>query len=210
MERIPVTVHAVDRLSQAGLESYLRHQPGVELRGHSRAATGPAADPVAVLLADRMSDLTAAELRALAERQRRVVLVAGRLREPELVTALQHGVRVLVWRHQLTAERLVRAVRSAADGSHDLPVDLIGRVLTMVGQLRDGRSVRSAAEPVGLTPREIEVVRLLADGLETRQIAEKLAYSERTIKNILHRLIARHQLRNRTHAVAYALREGHI
>ena len=38
----------------------------------------------------------------------------------------------------------------------------------------------------------------------------KLAYSERTVKNVIHDITARHQLRNRSHAVAYAVRQGLI
>jgi DNA-binding NarL/FixJ family response regulator len=56
----------------------------------------------------------------------------------------------------------------------------------------------------------VEVLRLLADGLDTSEIAHKLAYSERTVKNVVHDVTTRLQLRNRSHAVAYALREGLI
>jgi DNA-binding NarL/FixJ family response regulator len=62
----------------------------------------------------------------------------------------------------------------------------------------------------GLTPREAEVLRLVADGLDTCEIASRLCYSERTVKNVLHDLNTRLQLRNRSHAVAYAVREGLI
>ena len=62
----------------------------------------------------------------------------------------------------------------------------------------------------GLTEREVEVLRLVADGFDTAEIAKKLSYSERTIKNILHDVVSRFGLRNRAHAVAYALREGLI
>jgi DNA-binding NarL/FixJ family response regulator len=58
--------------------------------------------------------------------------------------------------------------------------------------------------------REAEVLRLVADGLETREIAEQLCYSQRTVKGILHDVTSRFQLRNRAHAVAFALREGLI
>src|SRR5829696_6509434 len=54
--------------------------------------------------------------------------------------------------------------------------------------------------------REVEVLRLVADGLDTAEIAAKLAYSQRTVKNVLHDVTNRLQLRNRSHAVAYALR----
>ncbi|MQA85396.1 MAG: DNA-binding response regulator, partial [Streptosporangiales bacterium] len=44
----------------------------------------------------------------------------------------------------------------------------------------------------------------------TAEIARALAYSERTVKNIIHDITTRLQLRNRAHAVAYAVREGLI
>ncbi|MFC9624436.1 response regulator transcription factor [Streptomyces sp. NPDC056930] len=62
----------------------------------------------------------------------------------------------------------------------------------------------------GLAPREIDVLRLIAEGHDTPVIAEKLAYSERTIKYVLHELMTRLQLHNRSHAVAYAMRQGLI
>ena len=54
------------------------------------------------------------------------------------------------------------------------------------------------------------MLRLVADGYGTGEIAEKLSYSERTVKNIIHAVTARFELRNRSHAVAYALRAGVI
>jgi DNA-binding CsgD family transcriptional regulator len=62
----------------------------------------------------------------------------------------------------------------------------------------------------GLTERELGVLRLVADGLDTGEIAQQLAYSERTIKNIIHDITTRFHLRNRSHAVAFALRQGLI
>ncbi len=61
-----------------------------------------------------------------------------------------------------------------------------------------------------LRARELDVLALVADGLSTREVARTLAYSERTIKNILQDLTTRFGLRNRTQAVAWALRNGLI
>jgi DNA-binding CsgD family transcriptional regulator len=62
----------------------------------------------------------------------------------------------------------------------------------------------------GFTDRETEVLRLLAAGLSTSEIARQLSYSQRTIKSIVHDVTNRFQLRNRSHAVAFAMREGLI
>ena len=54
------------------------------------------------------------------------------------------------------------------------------------------------------------MLRLLSRGESTREIAAGLSYSEKTVKNIVHDVTSRLDLRNRTHAVAYALRQGLI
>lgn len=202
--RIAVTVHAEDPLARAGLLSHLRLDPLVDV------VDEPAPSGVAVVLADRIEDLTVVRLRRLAQAQR-IVLVVDQLREAELLRALDCRVAAILLRRQATPERLLSAVAAAARGERDLPGDLVGQLVDVVHRLRQqaaGSVSTGAAHPP--TERELDVLRLLADGLETREIATKLAYSERTVKNVLHGWTTRFQLRNRTHAVAYALREGFL
>lgn len=70
-----------------------------------------------------------------------------------------------------------------------------------------GAVVSAAA---GLTEREAAVLRLIAEGWDTATVANRLCYSERTVKGTLHGVTTRLQLRNRSHAVAYAIRHGLI
>lgn len=61
-----------------------------------------------------------------------------------------------------------------------------------------------------LTAREIDVLRYIADGYSNDHIARSLSCSHHTVRNIIHRMMARLQLRNRAHAAAYAVRAGII
>jgi DNA-binding NarL/FixJ family response regulator len=205
--RIPVTVHATDPLSLAGAISQLRQQPAIELvdEGSGRPGT------VAILLAEVLDDDTLSRLRRLVRIDgTRAVLVASLIREAELLQVIESGVGAIVWRHEATGQRLLQAVVAASRGDGDLPSDLLGRLITQVGTLQRNAANLPGAPASGLTPREIDVLRLVAEGMDTGEIASKLSYSERTVKNVMHGLTTRLQLRNRTHAVAYALREGYI
>ena len=101
-------------------------------------------------------------------------------------------------------------ITAAASGEGSVPPDLLGRLLEQVGRLQRHVLGPRGIMFTGLAPREVDVLRLLADGLDTAEIARRLAYSERTVKNVVHDVTTRLQLRNRSHAVAYALREGLI
>ncbi|MFE5491129.1 LuxR C-terminal-related transcriptional regulator [Streptomyces virginiae] len=211
--RIPVEVHASDPLSFAGATGQLRRQPEIELVEEMAGRPGT----VAILLVDALDEPTLSRLRRLARTEgTRVVLVANALREADLLQVVECGVRAIVWRREATEDRLLQAVRAAARGDGDLPSDLIARLIAQVGSMQrsaerlPGMPGMPGMPASGLVRREVDVLRLVADGLSTEEVAAKLAYSERTVKNVMHGLTTRLHLRNRAHAVAYALREGYI
>ncbi|MFE4451939.1 LuxR C-terminal-related transcriptional regulator [Streptomyces sp. NPDC056796] len=205
--RIPVEIHASDPLSLDGAVSQLRRHSEVELveEGAGRPAT------VAVLLAEGLDEPTLSRLRRLTRADgTKAVLVTSLIREAELLQVIEYGVGAIVWRREATGQRLLRAVLAASRGDGDLPSDLLGRLIAQVGTMQRGAASSSGATASGLAPREVDVLRLVAEGMDTGEIASKLSYSERTVKNVMHGLTTRLQLRNRAHAVAYALREGYI
>ncbi|MFC7892393.1 LuxR C-terminal-related transcriptional regulator [Streptomyces sp. NPDC057381] len=203
--RVPVAVSAPDPISREGAVSQLRRHPEIDLREESGPGT------VALLVEDALDEAALTRLRRIVRSEgARAVLVIGAIRESELLDVVECGVGAIVWRHEATAHRLVQAVLAAARGDGDLPADLIGRLISQVGTLHRGAAGRPGAPSLGLAPREVDVLRLVSEGLDTGEIAGKLSYSERTVKNVMHGLTTRLHLRNRAHAVAYALREGYI
>ncbi|MEU3859427.1 response regulator transcription factor [Streptomyces sp. NPDC028722] len=205
-ERIPVAVHAPDPILREGVLGQLRRYPEIDVREDSGPGT------VALLVDDLLDESALTRLRRLVRSEgARAVLVVRSLREAELLDVIECGVGAIVWRHEATATRLVQAVLAAARGDGDLPADLLGRLINQVGTLHRSAAARTGGTLAsGLTPREVDVLRLIAEGFDTGEIASKLSCSERTVKNVVHGLTTRLHLRNRAHAVAYALREGYI
>jgi DNA-binding NarL/FixJ family response regulator len=207
MERVAVQVLAKDPISQAGVASQLRPRPEVRVVG---ATEGDDAR-IVVVVVDAVDDDAVATLRLIQRHgTARSVLVAGRLDDSDLVRAAETGVVGLVRRAEATPDRLINVITAAASGEGSVPPDLLGRLLDQVGKLQRHVLGPRGIMFTGLAPREVDVLRLLADGLDTQEIALKLAYSERTVKNVVHDVTSRLQLKNRSHAVAYALREGLI
>ena len=204
-EPIRVRVHASDRLSEAGVAAELKRWPEV------RVVSGDNEADVALVVADDVGEEAVRSIRAAQRGDGgRVVLVATRIDDRGLLEAVEAGVCGLVRRNEATGLAIVAAVRTAARGDGTLPSDLLGRLLTQVGKLQRQVLSPRGLSFSGLSKREVEVLRLVAEGLDTGEIAQRLAYSERTIKNVIHDVTTRLQLRNRSQAVAYALREGLI
>jgi DNA-binding NarL/FixJ family response regulator len=130
--------------------------------------------------------------------------------EAELMTAVECRVVAILPRAAVTAERLAHSVRAAASGGGVMPPNLVGELIKQVERMQRDVLAPNGLNASGLTPREIDVLRLMADGFDTNEIAGKLCYSERTVKNVIYGVTHRLKLRNRSHAVAYALRAGMI
>jgi DNA-binding NarL/FixJ family response regulator len=200
-----VSVHASDPLSRAGIASQVNEHPGLRL-----AMNGTPAD-VAVVVTDAVDQSAVQAIRAASrDGGTRVVAVVGQADDAGVLAAVEAGASGLLRRREADTQRLAAAVRAAASGDGTLPPDLLGRLLRQVGQLQRDVLGPQGLNLSGLTEREVKVLRLVADGLSTAEVARTLAYSERTIKNIIQDVVSRFRLRNRAHAVAFALREGLI
>ncbi|OLR93069.1 helix-turn-helix transcriptional regulator [Actinokineospora bangkokensis] len=195
---VRVGVVALDPVLEVGAVGALRGSPDLEVV----APGGPAGVAVVVVDAvdERVLDLVRAT-RAAAHAPE-VVLVATELAPADAVRAVVAGASGLLRRREADRPRLARAVLAAASGDCTAPPDLLAALLT--------HRAAPLADPAGggLSDRERAVLRLVADGCETGEIAKRLCYSARTVTGVVHGITHRFRLRNRAHAVAYALRAG--
>lgn len=204
-ERLAVYVYSDDPISQAGVATQLRGRPEAYVVDGDRIDDAH----VVVVVADEIDESTVRVVRGLRVRGGpRVVLVVTRLDDSGLMTAIGSGVAGVLRRSEASPESLARAVVSAMNGDGTLAPDLIGRLLHHVNRLQHDVLTPRGLGADGLTERERHVLRLLSEGLGTQEIAGELAYSERTIKNVIHDVTTRLNLRNRSHAVAYAVKAG--
>ncbi|WP_410604734.1 helix-turn-helix transcriptional regulator [Amycolatopsis sp. lyj-90] len=205
MEPVRVAVQASDPIMQAGLTSFVRTRAELALVDPETLTE----HDVLVVYVDRLTSQVAAELRDDSSiSQVPKVLLADELRESDIVAVAESRVAAVLPRSKTTGARFVEAILSVAPGRGDLPADLLGRLLESIRKLQREELSDSGPGAAGLTTREIEVLRLMAEGYDTHETAEKLCYSERTVKNVIYALTNRMNLRNRPHAVAYAMRAG--
>jgi DNA-binding NarL/FixJ family response regulator len=166
---------------------------------------------VAVVVADEVDSAAVRTVRAM---QRdgcgRVVMVVTRLDDAGLLSAVESGACGILRRSEAVADRIADTVLTAAAGDGSVPPDLLGRLLNQMSRLQRQVLAPRGLSLSGFSDREVDILRLLSEGWDTAEIAGKLSYSERTVKNVIHDITARLQLRNRSHAVAYAVRAGVI
>jgi len=128
----------------------------------------------------------------------------GQLSVEEAWASAGDGVSAVVILRNATPSSVFSCVRAAAG-------DVDGGGPALAGQLLpDGLEERQDPPMHTLSDREFDVLRMLADGESTRGIAQRLNYSERTVKNVVHDLLAKMGCRTRAHAVALATRQGVI
>jgi DNA-binding NarL/FixJ family response regulator len=207
IERIDVSVWAPDPLSRAGTIAQLRGAAGLRVAQDAQSVDGC----VALVVADDVDAEALQQVRTLRRNGAAgVALLVTRLDDRGLLAAVEAGVAGILKRNQATVANLVATIRSVASGEGAIPPDMLARLLNQVGHLQRQVLAPRGLTFSGLSERELNVLRLLADGLDTNEVSAKLFYSERTVKNIIHDVTSRLELRNRTHAVAYAIKQGLI
>jgi DNA-binding NarL/FixJ family response regulator len=205
---VPIAVLAGDPLTGQGAVAHLRTRAEVRVLGAERQQEAE----VVLIIVDRITEDTLKLLEKVAVEpghgDARFVLVGDGVREHHLLRAVTCGLVSVIPRREADFDRIVRAIVDIREGRLEMPGVALG---WLVAQLRTIHS--EVLEPNGLTAagletREVDVLGLLAEGLSTFEIAQRLNYSERTVKNIIHGVLTRLKLRNRAHAVAFAVRVG--
>ncbi|WP_190143625.1 helix-turn-helix transcriptional regulator [Streptomyces glebosus] len=208
MAGISLAVLASDPITREGARSYFQACSQVRLLEPGR----PSEAEVVAMFATQVTEETLVSMRRLSAAPSRsrtwIVLSADGISEARMLRAVRYGLVGFVPRTRAGMESVLQAVLDSRKRRAEPPDVLVQSLLDQLRTLRDGPQESQGPDMARLKEREVEVLKLLAKGFDTAEVADALNYSERTIKNILAGMTDRLGLRNRAHAIAYAMRSG--
>lgn len=191
-------------LLREGIATIINHQPDMVLV--SQASSGNEAiqkfrehRPDVTLMDLRLPDLSGidAMIAIRAEfPQARIIMLTTFEGDVEIQRALEAGARGYLLKNMPPSE-LTQAIRQVHAGKKRVPPDI-------AAQLAEHMSDDS------LTPREVAVLEQVAGGNRNRDIAELLFISEETVKVHVKHIMDKLGARDRTQAIAIAVRRGII
>ncbi|WP_441237651.1 LuxR C-terminal-related transcriptional regulator [Bradyrhizobium sp. 930_D9_N1_4] len=190
------------RLLREGLGSCLARQECLRIAGNGDLTTAPeqvAGSGAQVLLADIATPQglqQSAACRALAPALK-VVAIAVAEAEQDILACAEAGVSGFVLRDG-SIDDVVAAVHNAMRDelvcSPKVAAALFGRLALLSART-------TAREPAAgvdtLTPREHEIIRFVGEGLSNKEIARALRIRNSTVKNHMHNVLSKLQIRRR-------------
>jgi DNA-binding NarL/FixJ family response regulator len=208
MTALRTRVWASEPLMRQGLVSYFRDDSEIVVLPPDDE---PENAQVFLVATDKVDARTMAELRRNATRsQSPAVLITRQLHPGQLLTIVDCRVITILPRLKVTGDEVIAGLKEAAAGRGALPGALQSELIHQVRRLQREVLAPLGIDTHGLSDRETQVLNLLANGMDTAEIAAQLSYSERTVKAAIGSVLSRFNVRNRAHAVAYALRAGVI
>ncbi|MGY1735571.1 MULTISPECIES: response regulator [unclassified Geodermatophilus] len=211
MSAVRVLVVDDQALFREALVTLLGARPEVEVvgeagDGHEALERAAAVRPDVVLMDLHMPvlDGIGATRRLRVEQPHVRVLALTTFDDDEDVFAALRAGALGYLLKDVSSDRLVEAVLSAARGESVLQPSVAAKVVARLAQLDDAPRPRPQPLVVPLSDRELDVLRLLAEGRSNREIARALYLAEGTVKNHVTNVLGKLGARDRTQAALRA------
>jgi two-component system, NarL family, nitrate/nitrite response regulator NarL len=210
---VPLVILSDVRLYREGLALNIRSRgPGIEVVGicadSVEVLESVRGHPEAIVLVDTGMADGLAQVRRLVQGAPGVTLLALALApesEHEIVAAAEAGIGGYI-PPEASIEDLVRVVEHAARGEMICSPRVAGTLARRIASLASGRGPSPGT--AALTAREREVLELLEIGLSNKQIARRLSIRLATVKNHVHSILAKLNVKRRGEAAAALRGDG--
>ena len=133
----------------------------------------------------------------------RIIILGVSEIEPDILRCIEEGVSGYVAKDS-TARELHEAVQLVMRGEAVCPPRLAYSMFSRLTELSRECQRSKRADALALTPREMEVLQLIAEGLSNQLIADRLSLSIYTVKNHVHHVLDKLQVKRRAEAVEHA------
>jgi len=197
-----------------GLASLLQPQPDFEVVGEAGSVEEAVEKAIALkpdlvlmdygLPGGSGVEATRAILRELPETD--IVFLTVHEADDDLFAALRSGAKGYLLKN-IPVSRMIAALSGLARGEAPLSRQMTSRV---VAEFTQGRplSRESSGAAHSLTKRELEVLMAMTTGATNREIADRLYVSVNTIKNHVHSILEKLDLKDRRAAIRFAREQG--
>lgn len=217
MNRPRVLIVDDTTLVRQGLRSLLEQREVAELVGEAASLPDAlelleALDPDVVLLDQDMPGPGLPDaIRLLKERSPRceLIVLAEWVDEGRAFAALEAGATGYVLK-DIHIDNLAYAIHGVTNGRTIMHPRIARQLVERFRALMRERHGRNGVGVGGLTSRELEILLQMARGATDREIASKMFLSATTVKSHIRSIFRKIGARNRTQAVAFALRNGWV
>jgi DNA-binding NarL/FixJ family response regulator len=212
----PIRIMIVDdhAMLREGLVSLLQPQPDFEVVGEAGSVEeavekAKAIKPELVLMDYGLPggsgvEATRAILKDLPETN--IVFLTVHEADDDLFAALRSGAKGYLLKN-IPVSKMIAALRGLARGEAPLSRQMTSRVLAEFTHGKPPSRGRSGAAH-SLTKRELEVLMEMTTGASNREIADRLFVSVNTIKNHVHSILEKLELKDRRAAIRFAREQG--
>ncbi|HET8679868.1 MAG TPA: response regulator transcription factor [bacterium] len=201
---IGIGIIHLSSLIREGVKDQLNRSPGVQVLATFDSAREALDRPIQgdhILLYDvgtshQDGPALMAELRQRLPRAK--ILVFGVADDDQaIIECVRAGASGCILQNA-SLDDLVQAIRSISQGTAPVSPRVVTTLFSYVARLQAGDDSPPAAP---LTRREEEILQLIAEGLDNKEIAQRLYLQPQTVKNYVHQVLQKLNLRSRLEVI---------
>jgi DNA-binding NarL/FixJ family response regulator len=197
-----------------GLANILKSQPDFQVIGQAgtvREAIESARElrPDIILMDLRLPDGSGVEAtRAILDERPETIVIFLTVFDTNqfLFAAIRSGAKGYLLKSQ-PSKQLLASLRAIERGEAAISRTMSRQIMDEFS--RQGPPAEPSQSKLSkLTLREFEIMQELSTGLTNREIAERFVLSETTVKNVIHSILSKLNLKNRHEVIWFARRQG--